>query len=93
MEHEILYRPSYSLLRVMMQRGESLAAEWSDSLETLGCTVRLEWQGSVLEGYAEAVDERGNLVLRTPDGSTFTAVAGEVTLQTGDGAEIEAGNA
>lgn len=76
-----------------VSRGESLTVEWSTCLETLGQTVRLEWNGNVVEGFAEAVDERGNLVLSSPDGSTFTAVAGEVTLQSGDGAEIKAGNA
>ena len=27
MEHEVLYRPSYSLLRVSLQQGEAVAAE------------------------------------------------------------------
>lgn len=27
MEHEVLYRPSYSLLRIRLERGESVSAE------------------------------------------------------------------
>ena len=73
--------------------GGSLTDEWAAGLETVGRNIRLEWQGRVIEGYAESVDEQGNLILKTSDGSTFTAVAGEVTLQARDGAEIEGGNA
>ena len=61
--------------------GESLTEDWAASLETLGRTVQVRWGDHVVEGRAEAVDERGNLVLARPDGTTFTAVAGEVTLQ------------
>ena len=65
-----------------VRRGESLTHRWAATLETLGRQVRLSWQGNTVEGRAESVDERGNLVLRLADGSAFTAVAGEVTSQT-----------
>ncbi len=65
----------------IVSNGGSLTDEWAANLETLGRHVRLEWRGRVVEGCAESVDERGNLVLRVPDGSTFAAAAGEVTLQ------------
>ena len=65
-----------------VRRGESLTALWAATLETLGRRVRLDWQGREVEGLAESVDERGNLILRLDDGSAFTAVAGEVTSQT-----------
>lgn len=65
-----------------VRRGKSLTARWAAALDTLGRRVRLDWQGSEVEGLAESVDERGNLVLRLADGSAFTAVAGEVTSQT-----------
>ncbi len=65
-----------------VRRGKSLTERWAATLETLGRHVRLDWQGHEIEGLAESVDDRGNLVLRLADGSTFTAVAGEVTSQT-----------
>ena len=61
--------------------GRSLTGRWSARLDTLGRVVRVQSQSRVVEGRAERVDEQGNLVLALPDGSTFTAVAGEVTLQ------------
>ena len=61
--------------------GGSLTQEWAAILETLGRTVQVRWHDQIVEGKAEAVDEQGNLILRRPDGSTFTAVAGEVTFQ------------
>ena len=62
--------------------GGSLAQQWAEQLETLGRSVQVRWQEQVVEGRAEAIDEQGNLMLVRPDGTTFTAVAGEVTLQT-----------
>ena len=56
--------------------------EWAERLETLGRDVQINWQGDVVAGRAIDVDHQGNLVLTKPDGETFTAVAGEVTLQT-----------
>ena len=64
-----------------IKRGCSLTREWSARLETLGRKVEVRWGHRVFEGYARQVDERGNLVLARPDGSTFTVVGGEVTLQ------------
>ena len=64
-----------------VQGGGSLAQQWAEQLETLGRSVQVRWQEQVVEGRAESIDEQGNLVLARPDGTTFTAVAGEVTLQ------------
>ena len=61
--------------------GGSLTKDWAASLDTLGRNVQLRWHDQVVEGRAEEVDEQGNLVLRRPDGTAFTAVGGEVTLQ------------
>ena len=69
--------------------GGSLTQDWAEGLETLGRHVRVEWKELVVEGRAESVDEHGNLLLRTADGSTFTASAGEVTLQARNGHGIE----
>ena len=64
-----------------VKSGSSLTSEWAAALETLGRNVQLSWEDKVVEGLAESVDDRGNLVLRRADGSTFTVVAGEVTSQ------------
>ena len=68
-------------LYARISKNESLVEEWASELDTLGQTIRLESHGNVIEGTAESVDRQGNLVLRKRDGSVFTAVAGEVTLQ------------
>ena len=65
-----------------VKAGHSLTSEWAALLETLGRNVQVRWRDQVVEGLAKSVDEQGNLVLLMPDGSTFTAVAGEVTSQT-----------
>ena len=61
--------------------GHSPRDEWAGMLDTLGRTIELRWADRVVRGRADTVDEQGNLVLVRPDGSTFTAPAGEVTLQ------------
>ena len=61
--------------------GRSLTKQWESQLETLGRTVQVRWRDQVLEGRAKAIDDHGNLILEQPDGSTVTALAGEVTLQ------------
>jgi BirA family biotin operon repressor/biotin-[acetyl-CoA-carboxylase] ligase len=60
----------------------NLIDEWVSRLETIGRDVQITWQDDVIRGRAVAVDDTGNLVLTKPNGETFTAVAGEVTLQT-----------
>ena len=64
-----------------VKEGRSLTEQWASKLETLGRTVQVRWRDRVLEGLAREIDDRGNLVLERPDGSTVTALAGEVTLQ------------
>jgi len=62
-------------------RGEPIHQRWLSRLETLGRKVRVSLGDRVEEGYAESVDEQGNLMLRRPDGSLVTIVAGDVTLR------------
>ncbi len=68
----------YSALR----HGEPIHRLWSCRLETLGQQVTVKSGDEVHQGYAESIDEQGNLLLRCPDGSIKTIVAGEVTLRT-----------
>jgi BirA family biotin operon repressor/biotin-[acetyl-CoA-carboxylase] ligase len=63
-----------------VRRGEPIHEQWQQRLVTLGKTVRLKSAGVVEEGYAEAVDEDGYLLLRRPDGALTRIAAGEATL-------------
>jgi BirA family biotin operon repressor/biotin-[acetyl-CoA-carboxylase] ligase len=63
-----------------VRRGEPIHEQWQKRLVTLGKTVRLKSAGVVEEGYAEAVDEDGYLLLRRPDGALTRIAAGEATL-------------
>ena len=58
---------------------EKARDQWRTYLETLGTHVEVRWLDEVYNGYAEDVDELGNLILRIEDGSLVTLPAGEVT--------------
>ena len=64
-----------------MRRGEPIDEEWRGRLETLGKEVTVTCGQDVREGYAESVDEDGNLLLRLEDGRLMTIAAGDVTLR------------
>ena len=72
-----LFDELYSRVRA----GESLAAEWAATLETLGKRVELRWGDRLLRGVAEGVDDGGNLILLQDDGERVSVAAGEVTSQ------------
>lgn len=54
----------------------AIVARWKELSETLGRKVRVETGTGIVEGVAEDVDERGALVVRTPEGP--------VTVDAGD---------
>ena len=64
-----------------LRGGESIDKLWRCRLETLGKQVAVKCGEEIWQGYAESADDEGNLLLRCPDGSLRTIVAGEVTLQ------------
>jgi BirA family biotin operon repressor/biotin-[acetyl-CoA-carboxylase] ligase len=68
-------------LYLAWQNGEPVYEEWREKLSTIGKEVRVRWGDEVVEGYAESVDERGQLILRRRDGSIIEIPAGEVTLR------------
>lgn len=68
---------AYAAARV----GNSLTADWSAMLDTLGRAVSLRSRHDTIEGIAESVDEQGNLLVRQADGSLCMVTAGEVTSQ------------
>ena len=57
-----------------------LLDEYRSCLDTLGQHVEVSWQGDTCCGFAEDVNEMGNLVLKLEDGRTKVLSAGEVTL-------------
>jgi BirA family biotin operon repressor/biotin-[acetyl-CoA-carboxylase] ligase len=68
-------------LYVESERGTAVREAWRSRLDTLGRQIRVASGGLVEEGLAEDVDTDGSLILRRPDGSRVTLVAGEVTLR------------
>lgn len=68
-------------LYLTLRRGESIQREWLQRLETLGKNVSVRCGDEVQEGYAESVDQTGNLIVRRPDGTRITVTAGDVTLR------------
>ncbi|MDO8568538.1 MAG: biotin--[acetyl-CoA-carboxylase] ligase [Dehalococcoidales bacterium] len=59
----------------------SVYEQWRDRLVTLGKTVVVRSGETALEGIAESVNQDGSLLLRLPDGSSSTVIAGDVTLR------------
>ena len=56
-----------------------VARRYRDRCDTLGRRVRLTLPGErTVEGVADDVDEQGRIVVRTDDGQSFTAAAGDV---------------
>ena len=56
---------------------QSLIADWSARLSTLGREVSVRLRDGALRGVAESVDARGRLVLRLPSGERKTLDEGE----------------
>jgi BirA family transcriptional regulator, biotin operon repressor / biotin---[acetyl-CoA-carboxylase] ligase len=81
-------QPRAALLRAILEaaepryravcRGESLRDEWARALETLGRPVRVALAEGAIVGTAEAVEDGGALIVRLPDGSARTILAGDV---------------
>lgn len=69
-------------LYLKLQHGGSPLGQWREMLDTLGRNVRVSWSGGgdSQTGYAEDIDNLGNLLLRLDDGSLITVTAGDVTL-------------
>lgn len=64
-----------------LRAGESPHGEWASNLVTLGRRVRATTPQGREDGWAEAVDEDGALLLRRDDGSRVRIAAGDVTLR------------
>jgi BirA family biotin operon repressor/biotin-[acetyl-CoA-carboxylase] ligase len=77
----------HSFLRAVERRylalkgGHSPHVEWAGRLVTLGKPVTVSGAGAVLSGVAEGVTADGALLIKLPDGSLETVLAGDVTLR------------
>ncbi|NQU03113.1 MAG: TIGR00266 family protein [Syntrophaceae bacterium] len=77
MEYEILYQPSYSLLKVSLQRGEAISAE-SGAMVSMSSSIKIETR---MKGGLMGALKRKVLGGESFFMNTFTADdAGEVTL-------------
>ncbi len=59
----------------------SLADEWARYCTTLGRRVTIVWGTRRLEGWAEALDDSGALLVRTDHGHLERVLGGDVTLE------------
>lgn len=64
-----------------LRRGEQINREWHCRLDTLGKKVSVQCGDKIEEGFAEEVDDDGNLILRRSDDTTVIIAAGDVTLR------------
>ncbi len=78
MRHEILYKPSYSLLRLLMEPGESLLAE-AGALVSMTPNIQVETaaRGGLLGGLKRAILGGESFFINT---FTCTGSQGEITL-------------
>ena len=63
-----------------LHAGRNPHQEWASRLVTLGQTVSVNALDGVYQGFAEAVDEAGALLLRQLDGRVKRVLTGDVTL-------------
>jgi len=77
MEHEVLYRPSYSLLKIKMERGEAVSAEAGAMVSmSSGIEVKTAAKGGVFGALKRSMLGGESFFI-----NTFSAVeAGEVTF-------------
>ena len=66
-----------------LRRGDfhEVSDEWVRRCTTLGRGVRIQMGGRLIVGTAEALDEEGALLVRTPHGRLERIVGGDVTLE------------
>jgi BirA family biotin operon repressor/biotin-[acetyl-CoA-carboxylase] ligase len=78
----------WAVLRAIEQRyldlraGRSPHDDWAGHLATLGCEVEVILRGGRLDGVAEGVNSDGGLLVRLPDGSLETVLAGDISVRT-----------
>lgn len=77
----ILHELDRDYERIRTHRFGEVAEEWQEHCATLGCRVSIHVGDRVLQGFAEALDDDGALLLRTQHGRLERIIGGDVTLQ------------
>jgi BirA family biotin operon repressor/biotin-[acetyl-CoA-carboxylase] ligase len=67
-------------LYVEVQAGAPVHRDWLRNMDTPGKRIKVDTGTAVEEGYAETVNENGNLILRRDDGTLTEILVGDVTL-------------
>lgn len=73
----------FDSLYLKLLQGDTPMEAWRGLLDTLGQRIQVTWRQDKFIGYAEDLDDLGNLLLRLDDGQLITLTAGDVTLETG----------
>jgi BirA family biotin operon repressor/biotin-[acetyl-CoA-carboxylase] ligase len=79
---------SYEVIRefdkwygLLMTKGKQIITdEWLSMSSTIGKWVRVSTGKTILEGFAEGIDDEGLLILKLPDGTYTKISAGDVTI-------------
>lgn len=67
--------------RITAGQFRAVADEWARQCTTLGRRVTIVWGARRLEGWAEALDDTGALLVRTEHGHLERVLGGDVTLE------------
>ena len=62
---------------LQLQAGGSVKLRWEKLLDTIGKRIKLSFGQDILEGFAEGVDDDGNLILILENGESLTVNAGD----------------
>jgi BirA family biotin operon repressor/biotin-[acetyl-CoA-carboxylase] ligase len=68
------------------QAARLIRERWRGRLTTLGCAVQVRQGNTLIEGFAEDVNESGELLLRLSSGERITISWGDIGYPTGDSA-------
>lgn len=74
-----------------LHRRRSPIPEWRRWLDTIGKRVTVAHYDTAQTGLAEDIDDAGNLLLRTDEGSLLTLTAGDITLHPENSAAPQSG--
>jgi len=56
---------------------ERILREWKETTDTIGHRVKVSWENNIVEGIANGLDPRGNLIVEQDDGTKRVTVAGD----------------
>lgn len=76
-----LFAKLEAAIRQIAEDPQAALGAWRAALDTLGRQVTVQTRTGSLAGIAEDVDEKGNLLLRTPDSNLHTLAEGDVSLR------------